>query len=198
MRAEDDSARAEFWTSRYNAGETPWDFHGVPSALEEFLGRSVKPGRVLVPGCGFGYEVKAFLNAGFTVTAIDFSPAAVKRTRHLLGLNPKATIYLADFFKHDFSDHGFDLIYERTFLCSLAPSLRPEYADKMARLLRPGKRLIGFFFYGSQSDPPPYAITRPEVEQLLGDHFELIRDDAVSDSLPLFKGMERWQEWRRL
>ncbi len=55
-----DSTRPDFWTSRYVAGKTPWDFGGVPAALKSFLTRSSAPGRVLIPGCGSGYEVQAF------------------------------------------------------------------------------------------------------------------------------------------
>ena len=49
---------------RYAAGKTPWDFGGVPSALKSFLERSSVRGRVLIPGCGSGYEVQAFHAAG--------------------------------------------------------------------------------------------------------------------------------------
>ena len=50
-----DSNQPNFWTARYAAGKTPWDFGGVPSALKSFLERSSVPGRVLIPGCGSGY-----------------------------------------------------------------------------------------------------------------------------------------------
>ena len=44
-----DSTQPDFWTSRYAAGETPWDFGGVPAALKSVLARSSAPDRVLVP-----------------------------------------------------------------------------------------------------------------------------------------------------
>src|SRR5438128_1455639 len=78
------SSRPEFWDVRYAAGQTPWDFHGVPAALREFLETS-QPGSVLIPGCGAGYEVRAFDETGWKVTAIDFSPVAVERARSELG-----------------------------------------------------------------------------------------------------------------
>ena len=70
---------------RYAAGTTPWDFGGVPSALKSFIERSSIRGRVLVPGCGSGYEVQAFHAAGYDVSAIDFSPAAVDQAKRVLG-----------------------------------------------------------------------------------------------------------------
>src|SRR4029450_7996132 len=81
-----DSTHSDFWTSRYVAGKTPWDFGGVPAALKSFLIRSSAPGRVLIPGCGSGYEVQAFHEAGYDVTAIDFSPAAIDQAKRGLGV----------------------------------------------------------------------------------------------------------------
>ena len=81
-----DSTHPDFWTSRYATGKTPWDFGGVPAALRSFLVRSSAPGKVLIPGYGSGYEVQAFHEAGYDVTAIDFSPAAVNQTNRVLGV----------------------------------------------------------------------------------------------------------------
>lgn len=80
-----DCALPSFWEKRYQAQQTPWDFHGVPAAFKIFLSRS-KPSRVLVPGCGSGYEVKAFLDHGWDAYGIDFSPTAVQQARKLLDL----------------------------------------------------------------------------------------------------------------
>ena len=195
MASAEDSTKPDFWNTRYTAGRTPWDLGSAPSALRSFLA-GTKPGRVLIPGCGSGYEVRAFHDAGFEVTAIDFSAAAVERAARILGPLGRCVIS-GDFFTHDFAEQKFDLIYERTFLCSLPPARWPAYAKRMAELLQKGKVLAGIFLYGHEYDPPPYPLTEAQAAQLLGHDFELIRTEPVSDSLPLFKGMERWQEWRR-
>ena len=75
----------EFWDSRYRERRTPWDQGGVPEALTRWLRTTPSPGRVLIPGCGFGYEVRAFHDAGWDVVAIDYSPTAVKHAREMLG-----------------------------------------------------------------------------------------------------------------
>ncbi len=151
---------------------------------------------MLIPGCGSGYEVKAFHDAGFEVTAIDFSSAAIEQAGRLLGPLRRSVI-LGDFFTHDFTGQEFDLIYERTFLCSLPPGRWRDYATRMAELLPKGKLLAGIFLYGAEPEPPPNPLTEAQALELFGREFELIRSDPVSDSLPLFQGMERWQEWRR-
>ena len=196
MPDPEDSSKAEFWNSRYAANKMPWDFGGVPGALRSFLERANPPGRVLIPGCGSGYEVQAFHEAGFEVTAIDFSPVAVEHAARLLG-PLKDFVIQGDFFTHHFGDHEFDLIYERTFLCSLPPERWPAYARRMAELLAPGKMLAGMFLYGEEPDPPPYPLGEGKALELLGKDFDLGRTEPVSDSLPLFAGRERWQEWRR-
>ena len=198
MDKSSDSNQPDFWTVRYAAGKTPWDFGGVPSALKSFLERSSVPGRVLIPGCGSGYEIQAFHAAGYDVSAIDFSPAAVDQAKRVLGFLAERVI-LGDFFTHDFGQRRFDLIYERTFLCSMTPSRWPEYVNRMAELLLPGGRLIGVFLYGQRpTSGPPFPLTEPEAEQLFKKRFQLVRSEAMTDSLPLFRDMERWQEWLKI
>ena len=189
-----DSTHPDFWSTRYAAGKTPWDFRGVPASLKSFLARSSSPGAVLIPGCGSGYEVQAFHEAGYDVTAIDFSPAAIDQAKRVLGALAERVIS-GDFFTHDFGQGRFDLIYERTFLCSMPPSRWPDYSNRMADLLSPGGRLIGVFFYGQQPKPPPYPLTDEQAEQVFQRRFRLVRSELVTDSLPIFRGMERWQEW---
>jgi hypothetical protein len=192
-RVPQDSSRPAFWDVRYASGETPWDFHGVPAALKAFL-KTSHAGSVLIPGCGLAYEVRAFDEAGWKVTAIDFSPVAVKRARSELG--PLADrVVRTDFFKHDFGSQRFDLIYERTFLCALPPVLWPVYVKRMRQLLHPGGKLAGIFLYGDRTEPPPYPLTPAKASELFGKNFSLIKTLPVTDSLPLFAGNEYWQEW---
>jgi SAM-dependent methyltransferase len=198
MKISSDNNQPDFWTVRYAAGKTPWDFGGVPAALKSFLERSSVPRRVLIPGCGSGYEVQAFHTAGHDVAAIDFSPAAVDQAKRVLGALA-GRIILGDFFTHDFGQRRFDFIYERTFLCSMTPSRWPEYVNRTADLLLPGGRLIGVFLYGSKlSSGPPFPLTEPEANQLFKKPFELVRSEMMTDSLPLFRDMERWQEWLKV
>ena len=198
MDKSSDSNQPDFWTVRYAAGKTPWDFGGVPSALKSFLERSSVPGKVLIPGCGSGYEIQAFHAAGYDVSAIDFSPAAVEQAKRVLGVLAGRVIW-GDFFTHDFGAQRFDLIYERTFLCSMTPSRWPEYVNRTADLLSPGGRLIGVFLYGQKpTSGPPFPLTEPEAEQLFKKRFDLVQSEAMMDSLPLFRDMERWQEWLKI
>lgn len=105
-------------------------------------------------------------------------------------------IILGDFFAYDFGQRRFDLIYERTFLCSMSPSRWHKYVDRMVDLLMPDARLIGVFLYGQRSSSgPPFTLTDAEADQLFKKYFQLVRSEQVTDSLPLFQDLERWQEW---
>ena len=191
----------EFWDERYQSNRTPWDFGGVPAKLREFLATPPVTGTcVLIPGCGSGYEIAAFSAAGFAVTAIDISPAAIARARgHARAGGPRAAqIMLGDFFKHSFADEPFDCIYERTFLCALPPERWPAIVERTVSLLKPGGLLFGFYFFGDKEDGPPFGLAPGEDARLFGARFELVTDALSADALPLFAGCERWQVRRSI
>jgi len=127
------SEHPDFWDSRYLADRTPWDLGGVPGALKRYL--AAHPGRgerVLILGCGSGYEIVAFTQAGHEAYAIDFSRPAVARARHQAEAALAARIIEGDFFTHDFAPASFDFIYERTFLCALPVAWRARIVQRVA------------------------------------------------------------------
>ncbi|MGB5082331.1 MAG: methyltransferase domain-containing protein [Burkholderiales bacterium] len=190
---KEDAARPEFWERRFRENFTPWDAGRVPAALEQFLKSEPRGRRVLIPGCGSGYEARAFAEAGHEVLAVDFAPAAVERAQQILG--PMAQLVrLEDFFEFD-PGGPFDLVYERAFLCALPRREWPRYAPRVSQLLRPHGRLAGFFFFDDGERGPPFGLKSGELETLLGKHFDRTTDLSVSDSIPIFAGKERWQIW---
>lgn len=189
----------EFWNSRYVGGQTPWDFGGVPADLKAYLKRKPRGGRVLIPGCGSGYEIKAFAEAGYEVTALDIAPAAVERARKFVGPALAKNIFAGDFFQYEFGPTHFDIIYERTFLCSLVPDRREAFRNRVVSLLRYRGSLLGYFYYQKPvlEDGPPFGFAWGTADELFARYFLLVKDTAVTDSLPLYAGRERWQEWQR-
>jgi SAM-dependent methyltransferase len=190
-----DSSWPDFWNTRYRDGVTPWDAGGVPPFLDSWLA-SAKPGRVLLPGCGSGYEVRAFAEHGHDATAIEFSDAAIEAAKRHLG--PLAErVRKADFFAIEAAP--FDFMYERAFLCALPRSLWPQWAARTAELVRPGGELIGFFFFDDNERGPPFGISQKRLNELLEPAFALETSTGIpaAESLPVFKGKEVWQRWKR-
>lgn len=189
-----DPAGPDFWDVRFREGVTPWDAGGVPAALRAFLAREPTGRRVLVPGCGSGYEVRAFAAAGHDVVAIDFSPAAIEAARRVLGPLGRVLVQ-GDFFAYPLGE--FELVYERAFLCALPRTHWPRWAARVADVLRAGGRLAGFFFWRDDERGPPFGLKPGELERLLAPAFDRVEDAPVVDSIPVFAGGERWQIWRR-
>lgn len=185
-----------FWDERYAADRVPWDQPTPPRVFTDFLKRH-PAGRVLIPGCGSGYELSILHRAGWSTLGIDYSPKAVSRAQRILG--PLAgLVRLGDFFSSELQLGVFDLVYERTFLCALPAERTADYGRRMAELVTPGGLLCGFFFLGPEDEPPPHPICDHELKRILENHFTRIEDQAVTDSLPLFANKERWMIWQRI
>lgn len=152
-----------FWQQRFEAGQTPWDRGASSPQLAGWLASGqLVPCRILVPGCGSGYEVAELARAGFEVLGLDYAPAAVERSRQrLTGLGPvvapdapsasggqavapRADVVQADVL-HWEPDAPFDAIYEQTCLCALHPDHWVQYAARLHRWLKPGGRLFALF-----------------------------------------------------
>ena len=190
-----DSSKPAFWESRYRDKIIPWDAGKVPAALRAFEPTIARGARILIPGCGSGYEAAYLAGKGFDVLAIDFSPAAVAAARKNLGTLADI-VRLADFF--DFAPGPpFDVIYERAFLCALPRKMWGGYSDRCAELLKPEGVIAGFFFFADSLKGPPFGTSPAELDALFKPHFERIDDRPVADSIQVFAGKERWQVWRK-
>lgn len=191
-----DSSRPEFWDTRFRDGVTPWDAGAAPPLLSAWLEKQPPRLKVLVPGCGTGYEVRLFASRGHDVLGIDFSQAALEAARRELGALAQR-VRRADFFVLE--EGPFDVVYERAFLCALPRALWPDWGRRMAELLRPGGALAGFFYLDDNPRGPPFGVSREALAGLLGAGFLLEEDLPVppGQSMPVFQGKEIWQVWRR-
>lgn len=189
-----DPSSPAFWDERFERHFTPWDKGGVPQALQDFVAAH-SPLTTLIPGCGSAYELAFLAGQGWDATAIDFSPAAVAQGKLAAGEHA-ARVVEADFFAWQ-PAAPLQLIYERAFLCAMPRAMWPQVAARWAQLLAPGALLAGYFFFDDAAKGPPFGIQRAQLEQLLRADFACIADDAVSDSIPVFAGKERWMVWRR-
>lgn len=191
-----DPSAPDFWSERFERNFTPWDKGGVPLQFQQFVTNAPHPYVTLIPGCGLGHEVAYLSDAGWDVTAIDFSPAAVAAAQAALG-KWAGRVVQADFFCYT-PPMPIQLIYERAFLCALPRHKWPAIVQRWAELLAAGGMLAGFFFFDDVPKGPPFGANRAELEALLKPCFRLLDECDVVDSIEVFAGKERWMVWQRL
>jgi methyl halide transferase len=161
-----------YWNNRYEAEETGWDLKTISPPLKAYIDQLTdKNLRILIPGCGSGYEADYLLKQGFQdVTVIDFAPLAVEKMQSYTSVNQSINIICADFFTHT---GEYDLILEQTFFCAIDPSLRPKYVQKMSELLAENGKLVGLLFEVQFPKNPPFGGSKEEYENLFLKKFDI-------------------------
>ena len=180
------------WEACYQRGETPWDKGAASPGLVEALGWLDVVGRVLVPGCGLGHDVRA-LGARAEAVGLDISPSAVERAAAMPG---GGRYVCGDLFRLPFEWTGsFDWVWEHTCFCAIQPELRPAYVDAVATVLRPGGRFLGVFYldpgHGPGESGPPFGVSPAELDWLFGSRFRLVEEWDPSRAYPGREGRER-------
>jgi hypothetical protein len=182
------------------AGDTPWD-KGEPSpGLVDFLAAhpELPRGRVCVPGCGYGHDVRAWARAGFEAVGVDVAPSAVRRGLELSREFETGIGFMqADFLLASGpAGAGFDWLFEHTLYCAVPPDARSAYADAARRWLRPEGQFLAVHYLIPNQDGPPFGTTREEVVARFEPWFDLVAD-WTPRSYPNRTGLERMFWWRR-
>jgi SAM-dependent methyltransferase len=136
----------EFWQERFDNKETGWDRGGPSPQLLAWLDSGeLQPCRIAVPGCGSGWEVAELARRGFEVVGIDYTAAAVERTRSLVDAQGvQAVVVQADVLSYQPTEK-FDAIYEQTCLCALHPEHWLSYSQQLRQWLKPEASLWVMF-----------------------------------------------------
>ena len=134
--------KAQFWQERFEKNEIGWDRGAAsPQLIGWIESGALQPCRIAVPGCGTGWEVAELARRGFEVVGLDYTAAAVERTRALLDAQGlKAEVLQADVLQYQPATL-FDAVYEQTCLCAIHPEHWLEYAQQLQQWLKPGGSL---------------------------------------------------------
>lgn len=154
---------AEFWSDRYASSRTGWDLGEVSPPIKSYIDQLTnKELKILIPGCGNGYEAEYLWNQGFkNVHVVDLAAAPLENLNERCPELPKSQLHQGDFFKHE---GQYDLIFEQTMFCAIDPSLRQDYATKVLELLKSGGKLVGVLFNRDFDGGPPYGGNKAEYQ----------------------------------
>jgi SAM-dependent methyltransferase len=185
---------ADKWESDYLHGSDGWDLGRPTPVFRNLLAnRGLPPGRMLVVCAGRGHDAREFARHGYEVTAVDFSPSAVREMGRLASPDMSMEILQQDLFTlpHEL-DGTFDYVLEYTCYCAIDPKRRAEFVDLVARLLKPGGMYISLAFpLTQQQGGPPFAVTVSELSHLFQERgFKLIEREKPSDSVSQRQGAE--------
>ncbi len=159
------------WEVFYQEGRIGWDRGKTSPNLNDWLENDeLRPCRILVPGCGNGYEVLTLADKGFDVVCVDIAPSPVANLRRALKANKLAAeVIESDFFSLDFSTNPFDAIYEQTCLCALQPSERIPFERWVVQSLKSSGELFTHFMQTHQEGGPPFHCDMDEMKALFSN-----------------------------
>ncbi|MCA8935892.1 MAG: methyltransferase domain-containing protein [Planctomycetes bacterium] len=199
--SDQEVSKPDYWNAIYLENESPgWNIGQPAPALIHWLENAgAKPGRVCVPGCGYGHDVRLLAEHGFDAVGVDFAPLAVARANeHSIGAPGKFEFRQADVFELTKTEHEqFDYFYEYTCFVALEPSRRAEYVQLALSVLKPGGLLIGCFYNHGREGGPPFDVTREEVLALYEPHFEIRTLEVTPHSIERRAGHELWAEFAK-
>lgn len=179
-----------YWENRYQEGNTGWDIgHPSPPITKYIDQLTDKNLKILIPGCGRGYEAEYLYTSGFkNVYILDFASSSLKDFSKRVPEFPKEQLICEDYFTYQ---KTFDLIIEQTFFCALHPEQRAAYALHTKQLLQKNGKIAGLLFNKEfTTSGPPFGGTSEEYRTLFSSLFTIKTLDACYNSIPPRSGNE--------
>ncbi len=175
-----------FWEEKYQQNETGWERGHINPAFHHWdQFEHMTPGRVLIPGCGRSPEVAEFAKLGWQVTAVDMAASAIAYQHNACAEQTnKVTLIETDLLNWQPSEL-FDLVYEQTCLCALAPELWAEYEACLASWVKPGGTVAALFMQTGNAGGPPYHCDLDAMAALFhNDHWDWPQHEPVVSEHP--------------
>lgn len=169
---------------------------------EQFPEKKKEEMKILDIGTGPGFFPMILSEAGYTVTAVDYTEEMLEKAKENLGKYTKyglerVTLQRMDAQNLEFADETFDVVISRNLTWNLE---KPEQAyQEWMRVLKPGGVLLNFDanWYGylyDEEKKEAYEADRKKVEeQQLDDHYlctDIDRMENIARQVPL-SAMER-------
>jgi SAM-dependent methyltransferase len=186
------------WEAHYISKDMPWEKGAPHPALIGYLAENEARGRVLVPGCGTGHDVRALAARGAEPVGLDIAPSAIAAAQSSPTTGAE-TYVLGDFFELKPELVGaFDWVFEHTCFCAIDLSQRAAYVKSAHAALKPGGQLLAIFYLDpgndSPDDGPPFGVSIAELDRLFLPRFELLQEWLPAQTYPGREG----REWMRI
>jgi methyl halide transferase len=152
-------------------------------------------GPVLVPGCGFGHDVRELAALGVPVLGVDIAPTAVAKAREFPAVGREA-YELGNFLDPAWrAGRKFSALWEHTCFCAIDPAERGRYAEAAAACLEDGGLLAGVFFLrpfdpGEEQKGPPFGASLEELDEWFLPFFERVDGWVPRAAYPGREGRE--------
>ena len=187
------------WENRYLQQDMPWEKGRPAPPLSELLEKleveEWGSGPLLVPGCGYGHDVRKLAALGIPVVGVDISPTAVQRAQEFPRVG-REVYEVGDFLDPAWRQgREFSAIWEHTCFCAIDPADRGRYAEAAAACLMDGGLLAGVFFLtpfdpGEEQAGPPFGVTQEELDGWFLPRFERVGGWVPSAAFPGREGRE--------
>lgn len=194
------------WEQHYRDGHMPWDKGQAAPPLLEYLERHEPPvGRILVPGCGLGHDVRALAQAspGSEIIGLDISPTAVSKAKEMAAVGREIYVEGDLFALPEEWTGSFDAFWEHTCFCAIEPAMRDAYVGAVIGLLRPGGIFFAVFYLDPYDDEhqagdgPPHGVTAEELDARFGRDFVIEDRWTPTRSFGGREGCEEVRRYRR-
>uniref|UniRef100_A0A131YB73 thiopurine S-methyltransferase n=1 Tax=Ixodes ricinus TaxID=34613 RepID=A0A131YB73_IXORI len=204
-----DMPQFEYWTNRWNSGDTPWQRDGVYPLLEKnqgviFAGK--QDAQVYVPMCGKAADLKWFYDKGHRVVGVEFVEAVARsffidnsltfdeaecpvlKCKIFQTPDKRLRIFVCNLFDFNKSCAGtMDIVWDRGGLSSIDVELRERYVTLMRSLLSPNFSYALWSTVYDDSTFNDFPTSMPEGvlrELFAGKGMKLRLIDTRSPSLP--------------
>jgi SAM-dependent methyltransferase len=136
-----------FYDAWYRWGTPPWVGGPRPELVSLVSDGTLRPGRAIDLGCGEGDNAIFLAQHGFSVTGVDFAPAAIAKARRkvdLAGVN--VDLRVADLTQMLDVGGPFDLLVDYGTLDDLTSVQRDAYVRHVVPLAGPGSQFLLWCF----------------------------------------------------
>ena len=181
----------KYWQTRYLKNQTGWDLGYVSNPLKKYFDQLTNKNlKILIPGCGNGYEAEYLFHMGFeNVFVLDITHEPIFNLLNRCPNFSKNNCFIEDFFEWQ-SNEKFDLIIEQTMFCAIDPVKRKDYLIKIHNLLENNGKYVGVLFNRTFDSGPPFGGNIHEYEQLFNPIFNDSTIEHCNDSIQERSGSE--------